>query len=523
VSGINSDNKMAKTKSISSSPPSLSIGTSAKKMLQSDESTIKAGNNTPNKETRQEDKSSANELFPSDVFEQREEGGGEDVSFLSEDCHCLDIDIDQLYNEFIDRHVKKWQAIFADAMKVNQEKRDATTMRNEDYEKALKRWQELFPSDVFEQREGRGEDVSFLSEDCNRLDIDIDQLSKELELQESVIKAKEQELMKWRLVLETQRENIDKHVRKWQAVLADATKVNQEEYEEGIKKWQKELAYTTTMRNEKNDKALEQWQNSFASPTKQLKEVEEAWQMLEASRHTPTKEMEQASERLKQLEELANVPTKAMMEAKKMIEQLEQQRDYAPTKGDSKLTITKKEKTYVKDVMKWQNALADATAKLKKDCKKWKETFLDSQHSKEEMKQVSSMVPTKDMEQSMKKLEKVMEKLEQLERQEKHAHMIVMRHARMTVYKLEKELLSFKSDLNTTKKLIRQAEDSIDDFSDGWEGLVDDFVDESTLYSAWPIQIPILDPRGEDMCLGFSCGGSAVLYDAGGSTYCRSW
>ncbi len=93
----------------------------------------------------------------------------------------------------------------------------------------------------------------------------------------------------------------------------------------------------------------------------------------------------------------------------------------------------------------------------------------------------------------------------------------------MTVYKLEKELLSFKSDLNTTKKLIRQAEDSIDDFSDGWEGLVDDFVDESTLYSAWPIQIPTLDPRGEDMCLGFSCGGSAVLYDAGGSTYCRSW
>jgi hypothetical protein len=389
---------MAKSKS--SSPLSLSLGASAKKILQT-ESTIEAGNNTPNKETRQEDnKSSAKELFPSDVLEPREEGG-EDASLLSEDCHCLDIDIDQL--------------------------------------------------------------------------------SKELELQESVIKAKEQELMKWRLVLEAQREKIDKHIKKWKAVLADAAKVNQEEHEEGIKKWQKELAHATTMRNEKYDKALERWQNSFASPTKQLKEVKEAWQMLEASRHAPTKEMEQASERLKQLEELANVPTKAMMEAKKMIEQLEQQRDYAPTTEDSTLTITKKEKKYVRDVMKWQNALADATAQHKKDCKKWKEAFLDSQHSKEEMKQLSSMVPTKDMEQAMKKLE-------QLERQENDAHMImiVMRHAGSTVYKLEKELLSFKGDLNTTKKLIRQAEESIDDFSDEEGGSTFSYED------------------GEYMCMGFS-------------------
>jgi len=393
---------MAKSKS--SSPLSLSLGASAKKILQP-ESTTEAGNNTPNKETRQEDnKSSAKELFPSDVFEQRDEGG---------------------------------------------------------------------------------EDASLLNEDCNRL---IGQLSKELELQESVVKAKEQELMKWRLVLETQREYIDKHVRKWQAVLADAAKVNQEEHEECIKKWQKELAHATTMRNEKYDKALEQWQNSFASPTKQLKEVKEAWQRLEASRHATTKEMKQASERLKQLEELANDPTKAMMEAKTMIEQLEQQRDYAPTTEDSTLTITKKERKYVKDVMKWQNALADATVKLKKDCKKWKETFVDSQHSKEEMKQVSNMVPTKEMEQSMKKLEKAMEKLEQLERQEKDAHMImiVMRHAGSTVYKLEKELLSFKSDLNTTKKLIRQAEESIDDFSDEEGGSTFSYED------------------GEYMCMGFS-------------------
>jgi len=335
---------MAKSE-FSSSPLSLSFGSSAKKKTLQSESTIETGNNTREKETRQETKSSAKELIPSDVY-------------------------------------------------------------------------------VYEQREEGGEDESLLSEDCRHIDTDIDQLYKELELQESVIKAKEQELMKWQLILETQRENIDKDIQKWQAVLADATKANQEKHEGGIKKWQKVLADATTMRN--------------------------------------TKEMEQASERLKRLEELANVPTNAMMEAKTMIDQLEQQRD-APMKIDLTLPITKKEKKYVKDILNWQKALAAAAAaaKHKKDCNKRKEAFLDSQHSKA-MKQVRFMIPTEHKEQAM-------EKLEELEQQfEKDARMIVMRHAVRTVYQLEKELLRFKGDLNTTKKLIRQAEavESMDDFSD---------------------------------------------------------
>jgi hypothetical protein len=400
-------------KSKSSSPLSLSLDSSARKTIQS-QSIVGARNNTRKKETRQEDKSSAKELFPSDVFEQRE---------------------------------------------------------------------------------GRGEDESLNSEDCHHLDTDIDQLSKELELQESVIKAKEQELMKWQLILETQRENIDRDVKKWQAALADSTKASQEKHEEGIKNWQKVLTEATTKRDERYEAALGRWQKSFdkASTSKQLKQVKEAWQALESCRHAPTKEMGQASERLKQLEELANVPTKDMMEAKKMIEQLEQQRD-TPTK-DLPLP-TKKEKKYVKDVMMWQDALADATAKHKKDCKKWEKAFLDSQYAKG-MRQVKSMLqrlmatrelPTKEMEQAM-------EKLDQLE-QEKDAHAIVMRYAASKVNTMEKELLMFKGDLNTTKKLIRQAEESFEEFSESSDG-----------------GYTLSYEEGEDMCSGSSwlCGTGYVL------------
>lgn len=93
-----------------------------------------------------------------------------------------------------------------------------------------------FSTDVVERREGEAV---------------INQLSKELELQKSVIKAKEQEMMKWQLIFATQRENIDKDVKKWQAALADATKANQEKHDEDVKKVQRALADATTMTKEK--------------------------------------------------------------------------------------------------------------------------------------------------------------------------------------------------------------------------------------------------------------------------------
>lgn len=323
-----------------------------------------------------------------------------------------------------------------------------------------------FSTDVVERREGEAV---------------INQLSKELELQKSVIKAKEQEMMKWQLIFATQRENIDKDVKKWQAALADATKANQEKHDEDVKKVQRVLADATTMTKEKYEEALKQWQNSFdeASTTTQFKKVREAWHRLEASRHAPTTEMEQASKRLQHLEELATLPSKAMMEAKQMIEQLEQQRDMS-TKNLA--LTTKKEIKYVKDVMKWQDTLANATAKHKEDCEKWEEAFYDSQGSKE-MKQVHNMmrrllatreVPTEEMEKAIKMLE-------QLE-QEKDAHTIVMKHAGSTIYKLEKELLSLKGEIKSTKKLIRKAEESIDDLSDDC-GTFFDHQEEGAMHS----------------------------------------
>jgi tetratricopeptide (TPR) repeat protein len=323
-------------------------------------------------------------------------------------------------------------------------------------------------------------------------DLDVDELAKELELQESVVKAKEEDVIKWRLILETQRENIDKDVKKYQSALADATKASQEKHDQGARKWHTVLTEATEKRNKKYEEDLKRWQNSFdnALSTKQFKQARQAWHQLEASRRAPTKEMEQASERLKQLEELADVPTKAMKEPKQMIDQLKQQRD-VPTKH---LTLTTKyDKKYVKDVMKWQHNLADATARHERNCKNWAEAFRDSQRSNE-MRQVRNMlrrliatseVPSEDMEKAIKMLERLEE--------EKDAHAIVMRHAGSQVYKLEKELLKFKVDLNLTKKLIRQRVDSVVDYT---------FSDESGTFSY---------DEGEQCFFNWMCSNEGVV------------
>jgi len=288
------------------------------------------------------------------------------------------------------------------------------------------------------------------------MNMDIDQLSEELQLQESVVTEKREQVKKWKQILATQRDNIHKDVTKWQQTLAEATKEHRDKYEEGVRKWQTVLADGIVQRADRYEKEMKAWQSLLdgAMSMKEFKAVRAEWHRLEAGRHAPTKEMRQANERLQLLEEDVNVPTKAMKEAQKMIDTLIQKRD---AHTNTLVLTSKREKKYVKDVMKWQNALADATAKHKSDCAKWEEALVDSSNSKK-MKQVRRMlrrllatreVPTADMEQAIQMLERLEE--------EKDAHTIVLTHAASTVHKLEEELLKFQGDMNLTKKLIGNA------------------------------------------------------------------
>mmetsp|Transcript_13490 Transcript_13490/g.27378 ORF Transcript_13490/g.27378 Transcript_13490/m.27378 type:complete len:430 (-) Transcript_13490:117-1406(-) len=357
-----------------------------------------------------------------------------------------------------------------------------------------------------QRQQALDQDQSF-TEDYLDMNIDIDQLSEELQLQESVVTEKTEQVKKWKQILATQRDNIHKDVTKWQQTLAEATKEHRDKYEEGVRKWQTVLADGIVNRADRYEKEMKAWQSLLdgATSMKEFKAVRQEWHRLEAGRHAPTKEMRTANERLQQLEEAVNVPTKAMKEAQKMIDTLIQKRD-APT--NTLVLTSKREKKYVKDVMKWQNALADATAKHKSDCAKWEEALVDSSNSKK-MKQVRRMlrrllatreVPTADMEQAIQMLERLEE--------EKDAHTIVLTHAASTVHKLEEELLKFQGDMNLTKKLIGNAVASgglPNSFDDSFS-VSDDGEDNCGVYEGC---------EGED-CINWLCGATG---DVGEDTF----
>ena len=283
----------------------------------------------------------------------------------------------------------------------------------------------------------------------------MDQLQQELKIQESVINEKQAQIQKWNQILNAQRNNIDKEVQKWQAVLDDATRAHQVEYQEGIRKWKTVLADGIVARDVRYEQERRVWQSRFdgASTIQEFMLVREEWHRLESSKSVlPTEQMKEARERLSQLETNKNLPSGTMKEAQDMIDELVQKRD-ASTKQLAvamKNLGTKKEKQYLKNVMEWQEALKDATDKHTKDCAKWEKALSDASNDSKQMKKVKCMLerllvtkemPTEDMNEAIRMLDV-------LEKEEKDAHGIVMRHAGSTLYTLEEELLRFQGELD---------------------------------------------------------------------------
>lgn len=207
------------------------------------------------------------------------------------------------------------------------------------------------------------------------------------------------------------------------------------------------------------------WQTRLdgAHTIQEFKMVREEWYKLEGSRSVPTDQMKEADMKLSELEANVNVPSKTMREAQAMMDELVRKRD-ASTKELSiakKKLGTKREKKYIKNVMEWQEALKDATERHTRDCAKWEDALKEASNDSKQMKKVQRMLerllatremPSKDMEEAMRKLDL-------LEKEEKDAHGIVLRHAGSTLYKLEEELMRFQGELNVTKKLIGKAVD----------------------------------------------------------------
>ena len=240
-----------------------------------------------------------------------------------------------------------------------------------------------------------------------------------------------------------------------------ATSQRDEQYERGVKRWRDRLDTLTTVTTAHYDSQ---------QPHEEYAELKRMWDRLEASRHVPTREMKHASDKLRKLQETVNLPSKEMKEAKRMVDELTKARD-APIKDMSGLTLSRKEKKYVKNVMKWQDALMNATEKHRKDCTKWAQTLDESKDSKKDMKRVRRMlnrlldtrgVPTGDMEEAATMLQRLEE-----ERRE-DAHLIVMRYAGSMVYKLERELMGMRGEINEMKKRIGNTEDFI-----AWENSMD--------------------------------------------------
>ena len=303
---------------------------------------------------------------------------------------------------------------------------------------------------------------------------EIDELNEELREQQTIVKEKEMELRKYQQILFAQRQNIGNTVKEWQEALAEATTAHHEKYEGGIRIWSNTLTEATAKRDEYYEEELKKWRHAFdnASSQREFDQVKQAWNRMEAARHAPTKEMKQASERLRQLQESVNFPSKAMREAKQMVDELTKARD-TPIKD---MTLSKKEKKYVKNVMKWQDALAEATEKHQKHCDKWERTLNESKNTKD-MKRVRRMLrrllatrgmPTPDMEEASQMLQRLEE--------EKDAHLIVMRHAGSQVHKIEKELMEIRDDVTETRSLLGDAvidQNSFDNsFSEEEESLV---------------------------------------------------
>eukprot|EP00984_Skeletonema_dohrnii_P027038 scaffold16466_cov76-Skeletonema_dohrnii-CCMP3373.AAC.2 len=129
-----------------------------------------------------------------------------------------------------------------------------------------------------EQRQAVDQDQSF-TQDYLDMNMDINQLSEELQLQESVVTEKTEQVKKWKQILATQRDNIHKDVTKWQQTLAEATKEHRDKYEEGVRKWQTVLADGIVQRADRYEKEMKAWQSLLdgATSMKEFKAVRAEW------------------------------------------------------------------------------------------------------------------------------------------------------------------------------------------------------------------------------------------------------
>eukprot|EP00573_Skeletonema_grethae_P001559 CAMPEP_0201689474 /NCGR_PEP_ID=MMETSP0578-20130828/3045_1 /ASSEMBLY_ACC=CAM_ASM_000663 /TAXON_ID=267565 /ORGANISM="Skeletonema grethea, Strain CCMP 1804" /LENGTH=459 /DNA_ID=CAMNT_0048174113 /DNA_START=106 /DNA_END=1485 /DNA_ORIENTATION=- len=352
-----------------------------------------------------------------------------------------------------------------------------------------------------------------LTQDYLDLDLDIDQLNEDLRLQQEVVSEKEEEVKFWNQILSTQRANIDNDVKHWTKVLQEATAAHKKQYEQGIQKWNGVWSEANIQRGQRYDGEMKRWQREFdgATSSRDFKLLREEFKRLESNRYAPTAEMKEASAKLKELEESIASPSAEMTKAQEMIDSLVAKRDI-PTK-DLALT-SKKEKRYVKNVMRWQNALAEATEKHRHDCDKWEEALADAQSSKK-MKRVRRMlqrllvtsdVPSADMETALMKLE-------ELEKEEEDAHGIVMRYAGSTVYRLEEELKRFREELKLTKTLIGRAVDA----SGLPNSFDDDDEDDSTVSGEEEEEEEEEEGStyGDEECFSWLCGATDVTERSG--------
>lgn len=157
---------------------------------------------------------------------------------------------------------------------------------------------------------------------------DIGKLIRELAMQESVVKAKEEAIKLWSETLaDATKANEIEHeadTKKWQKALDDATKIKENKRQEEYKKWQKVKVDATTKRQSKHAKDLAAWQKvrDNALTLKHLAKAEKMMKELETSSKETSKEMKKAEKMLHQLakEEESDTPTSEMKHAKKMLQ-----------------------------------------------------------------------------------------------------------------------------------------------------------------------------------------------------------
>lgn len=283
------------------------------------------------------------------------------------------------------------------------------------------------------------------ADSCNKLAKEVKVLKSTLT---SDIKTKEQELKRWKAVLEKHRVKVDEDIKKWQSTLEEATKARQTKIDKGMSQWQQILDEATMKQQKKYEEKMRAWKirSDEATTTDQFKSLMKEWNRLEESRHTPSKIMQEAQKMIEQLEECASIDSKEMKQAKKMIARLEhaQNPDTTTETMTSRSSIytklsTKKEEKYVQEVMKWEKVLEDATVQHEKEYKKWMGTLsLEAealQGKKSVCRMLSRLVETHEI--PSEDMKKASLELERLEGVVKDGHMIMIKYAGDKVCELE--------------------------------------------------------------------------------------